>query len=179
MNSLVSIDSCPGLNRRIERRVALARAAVLWERAWPLLWPALGIAGSLPARRPRLLAARSPVQRARVATLDPRIAPPGFPGEPPLDLPRGTSNKTVALPAASVVALRVHGGRTAPQLTLVPRPSHAPSFSGQNEDYAANGKLARDENVNVIAGGATLGSWHIKAIPDEPPSIAFAQPPSR
>src|SRR5437763_13720194 len=49
MNSLVSIESRPGLNRRIERRVALARAAVLWERAWPLLWPALGIAGLFSA----------------------------------------------------------------------------------------------------------------------------------
>jgi uncharacterized protein (TIGR02302 family) len=308
MNSLVSIESRPGLNRRIERRVALARAAVLWERAWPLLWPALGIAGlfsalallnvyahlpvalhalliiaalsgigyflyrnfarfrapdwrdgarrlerdsalvhrpiteredrmavgagdalaeglwrahmrALLARHDRLnfvvpraslaqedpyylryallallaigvLAAGSDAgrrlrtaftlgQAAPVATLDAWIDPPGYTGEPPIYLPRGTSNRTIAVPAGSVVALRVHGGRTAPQLTLVPRPSHAPSFSGQNEDYAANGKLARDENVSVSAGGATLGSWHIRVIPDEPPSIAFAQPPSR
>ena len=30
---------------RIERFIALARAAITWERVWPALWPASGIAG--------------------------------------------------------------------------------------------------------------------------------------
>ncbi|HEY0299717.1 MAG TPA: DUF4175 family protein, partial [Rhizomicrobium sp.] len=30
---------------RIERHILLSRAALLWERAWPALWPASGIAG--------------------------------------------------------------------------------------------------------------------------------------
>lgn len=308
MNSLVSIDSRPGLNRRIERSVALARAAVLWERVWPKAWPALGIAGlfialallnvfprlpvalhalliiatlsgigyflyrnferfrapdwrdgarrlerdsslqhrpiterddtmavgagdalaeglwrahmrALLARHDRLkfviphasLAMHDPYylryallallaigvfvagsdagrrikgafslgQAAPVATLDAWIDPPAYTGEPPLYLPRGVSTKTIAVPVGSVLALRVHGGRTTPQLTLAPRPSHAPSFSGRGEDYAVNGKIGRDENVSVIAGGATLGSWRIKSVADEPPSITFAQPPSR
>ena len=33
-------DSRPGSS---ERYVALARAAILWERVWPALWPASGI----------------------------------------------------------------------------------------------------------------------------------------
>ena len=36
----------PGLKtRRIERLVAFGRGAVAWERIWPSLWPASGIAG--------------------------------------------------------------------------------------------------------------------------------------
>ncbi|MEX2298424.1 MAG: DUF4175 family protein, partial [Dongiaceae bacterium] len=30
---------------RLGARLALARAALLWERLWPLLWPAIGIIG--------------------------------------------------------------------------------------------------------------------------------------
>jgi uncharacterized protein (TIGR02302 family) len=308
MNSLVSIDSQPGLNRRIERHVWLARAAILWERAWPKLWPVFGIAGlfaalallntfahlpvalhalviiaalggigyflyrnflwfplphwrdgarrlerdsalahrpiteredriaagagdalaeglwrahmrALLARHDRLrfviprasLAAQDPYflryallallaigvlaagsdsgrrlgaafslgQTALLATLDAWIDPPPYTGEAPIYLPHGSATKTIAVPAGSVLALRVHGGGTAPQLTLAPRPAHAPTFSGKDEDYASNGKITRDENVSVVAGGATLGSWRIKAIGDEPPSITFAQPPSR
>jgi uncharacterized protein (TIGR02302 family) len=35
----------PGSNSRTERLVAIARGAVGWERIWPALWPATGIAG--------------------------------------------------------------------------------------------------------------------------------------
>ena len=31
--------------RRLERKLALARIVTLWERAWPALWPAAGVAG--------------------------------------------------------------------------------------------------------------------------------------
>src|SRR6266481_2272872 len=34
---------------RTERYVALSRAALAWERAWPALWPASGIAGLFAA----------------------------------------------------------------------------------------------------------------------------------
>ena len=32
--------------RPLARRLFLARAALLWERAWPVVWPALGVAGA-------------------------------------------------------------------------------------------------------------------------------------
>jgi uncharacterized protein (TIGR02302 family) len=307
MSFLVSIDSRLGLNSRIERRIALARLAILWEQAWPNLWPASGIAGAflalallnlfahlpvalhallliaafagagyflyqnfaqfrvpgwnesarrlerdsaLPHRpiterddrlaagagdalaeglwrahmrallarqnrlkwivphaslaerdphhlryavllllaigvivggsdaRTRLAAAFSLGQAAPLATLDAWADPPPYTGEAPIYLPRGIASKPIAVPVGSTIALRVHG-RSPPQLTLAPRPPHAPAFAGQGEDYSANGKIARDETIGVTAGGQTLGQWLIKAIPDEAPSIAFAQPPSR
>src|SRR3982751_1183105 len=45
MSLSVSIESPAGWRRRIERRIALARAAIAWERAWPRLWPATCIIG--------------------------------------------------------------------------------------------------------------------------------------
>ena len=34
-----------GLGAALERRRLLARAAILWEAAWPRVWPALGLLG--------------------------------------------------------------------------------------------------------------------------------------
>ena len=45
-NSSDAIASRPG---SAERYVALARAAILWERIWPALWPASGIVGAFLA----------------------------------------------------------------------------------------------------------------------------------
>src|SRR5277367_5240451 len=45
-NSADTIPSRPG---SAERYVALARAAILWERIWPALWPASGIASAFVA----------------------------------------------------------------------------------------------------------------------------------
>jgi uncharacterized protein (TIGR02302 family) len=52
-------------------------------------------------------------------------------------------------------------------------------FAGTGDDYSSDQRIARDETISVLTGTQTLAEWHIKAIPDEPPSIAFAQPPSR
>ena len=49
MSLSVSIESRAGSNSRIERRIAFARAALLWERTWPRLWPATGIVGAFVA----------------------------------------------------------------------------------------------------------------------------------
>src|SRR5205814_8056273 len=49
---MISLDSTvfrPGFADRIERQIALARAAILWERVWPALWPASGIVGAFIA----------------------------------------------------------------------------------------------------------------------------------
>jgi uncharacterized protein (TIGR02302 family) len=143
-----------------------------------LLLLAIGLVVGGPEARSRLAAAFSLGPSPPLASLEAWADPPAYTGEAPIYLPRGASNKPIAVPVGSTIALRVHG-RSLPQLTLAPRPPHAPEFAGQDDDYSANGKIARDETVGVVAGGQTLGQWRIKAIPDEAPSIAFAQPPSR
>ncbi|MBV9572219.1 MAG: DUF4175 domain-containing protein [Alphaproteobacteria bacterium] len=308
MSISVSIESQTGSHRRIERRIAQARAAILWERLWPRLWPANGIAGALAtlalldvfARLPsllhallliagagavgyflwrrfqdfrapgwndgarrlerdsglthrplterndrmvagagdalaenlwrahvrarlaarnrlrwvyphaslaaedphyvryiillllvigfavagrdaqhRLLAALTPGESAPRASLEAWIDPPAYTGEAPIYLPRGSQDRPIAVPAGSMLALRVHGGRGEPQVTFAPRAEHVPAFSGQGQDYSSNAKIARDETVRVLSGAQVLASWRLKAVPDEAPSIAFAQPPGR
>src|SRR4029077_11231498 len=45
-NLLDSTASRPGGKAEpLERTIALARAALLWERLWPALWPATGVVG--------------------------------------------------------------------------------------------------------------------------------------
>src|SRR6185503_10085488 len=49
MSLSTSIESQAGSNSHIERWIAFARAALLWERTWPRLWPATGIVGAFVA----------------------------------------------------------------------------------------------------------------------------------
>ncbi|MFL6689204.1 MAG: DUF4175 domain-containing protein [Alphaproteobacteria bacterium] len=307
MSLSVSIESPAGWRRRIERRIALARAAIAWERAWPRLWPAtciigfflalalLGVFAHVPtvvhalalvgaigtaiyffwirfwdfhfptwwdgARRleqesrlfhrpitegvdrlavgngdtvaeslwrqhvcallarhdhfklviPRAsLAASDPLHLRHLvlalflaglivagpqaahrlaraflpgdagspANLDAWIDPPAYTGEAPIYLSRLGQKRAIVVPAGSQLALRVHGIRIAPQLTFAPA-SKKPVFSGNGSEYSANAKIVRNEQVSVVAGNQTLAGWHIRALPDEAPSVAFAQPLSR
>src|SRR5665213_2459975 len=53
-------EARPARRSRLERRLALAWAALAWERLWPGLWPAMGVVGvflalalfDLPSRLP-------------------------------------------------------------------------------------------------------------------------------
>jgi uncharacterized protein (TIGR02302 family) len=127
----------------------------------------------------RLEAALTPGEIAPLATLDAWVDPPAYTGEAPIYLPRGTASDVIAVPNGSVLALRIHGGRLRPQVTWAPRPANAFRFAGTGGDYSSDQKIASDEAISVVAGMRTLARWHIRAIPDEPPSIAFAQPPKR
>ncbi len=142
-----------------------------------LLLLGLAIAGT--DARSRLSAAFTPGDAAPLATLDAWIDPPAYTGEAPIYLPRAVTNNTIAVPAGSTLSLRVHGGRIRPQVTWAPRPANAPGFAESGDEYSSNQKVTRDETLRVLTGTQTLAAWHIRAIPDEAPSVAFAQPPSR
>jgi uncharacterized protein (TIGR02302 family) len=310
-NLLDSIVSRTGLKAdRSERYVALARAAIVWERVWPALWPATGIVGAyvaaallglfavipvalhslllfvavaatafalyigfrtfqlprwqeaarrverdstlahrplteaddrllvgagnlwaealwrahvkrllnglarlrvalpspgLPARDPyairygvlllliasfavaggdwnrRLALAFTPLsnQGTVAAQLDAWINPPEYTGEAPIYLQHGEI-QTVAVPVGSELAVRVHSADVLPALSLDPRPSGvAPQFRGASGEFGAGTRLNQDSVVSVREAGHLLGRWHIKTIPDNPPVIAFAEPPSK
>lgn len=127
----------------------------------------------------RLSVAFVPVegQAAASSQLDAWINPPAYTGVPPIYLQR-TTDATVAVPAGSDLVLRVHAAETLPILSMYPRPDSAlPQFQGESSEYGASAKLAADTDVSVRAQGALLGRWHIKVVPDNPPLIAFAEPP--
>jgi len=118
---------------------------------------------------------------APTASIDAWITPPSYTGWAPLYLrPARTLGAPVSVPANSVLVLRVHGGRNAPHLQLSPHPAAAMAdFAGRSGAYGASARIFSDVQARVRADGGMLAQWRIRAIPDQPPAIAFAAPPTR
>jgi uncharacterized protein (TIGR02302 family) len=137
------------------------------------------IAGSDWSRR--LAAGFTPDSNAPAssALLDTWITPPAYTGVAPIYLVR-TADKPIAVPAGSQLVMRVHEAPNRPSLTIDPTPDGGtPNFTGTSNEYGASVRLAADADVSVRDDGRALGRWHIKAVPDLPPVIAFAEPPSK
>lgn len=109
-------------------------------------------------------------------SIDAWINPPAYTGEAPIYLRHGGSS-VIAVPTGSVLSLRVHGAAYAPDLTF-DSAGNAPGFAGSNGDYGANIAIRDNAQVRVHADGRKLGTWRIRAVPDEPPVIAFAAKPT-
>jgi uncharacterized protein (TIGR02302 family) len=111
---------------------------------------------------------------AIAASLDIWITPPDYTGLPPQFL-RPENQQTIPVPIGSVLLAQVHGGSSVPRLAI----------DGDTRDFAATDKqdfqtqvtLSAGKRVEVSQGGALLGSWPIRIIPDHPPSVAFVKPP--
>jgi uncharacterized protein (TIGR02302 family) len=114
------------------------------------------------------------------ARLDAWINPPAYTGEAPVYLENAAArDETVSVPAGSKLVLRVHGAHGTPRIRFSPEPKKPAAFKGEDGEYAADVALTRTADVAVDAGGRRLGAWHIQAVPDSPPVIAFSEPPSR
>jgi uncharacterized protein (TIGR02302 family) len=129
--------------------------------------------------RSRLVAALTPDsgESASSAAIDAWINPPAYTGEAPIYLQRG-DQRTIAVPAGSELVVRVHDASAQPHFAIAPS-ADAPSFQGSDKEYGGSYRIAASGDVRVRADGRTLGDWHLQAIPDEAPVIAFAQPPSK
>jgi len=115
---------------------------------------------------------------AALGTLDAWIDPPGYTGEAPIYLHRADT-APIAVPVGSQLVVRVHGTTDSPRLAIDPEPDALPAFNGSGDEHGAQFKIAATGAVRVRAGGRTLAEWHIRAVPDSPPMIAFSAPPSR
>ena len=118
----------------------------------------------------RLWAGFNDMSAASRSTVDAWVDPPPYTGLPPVYLTPGAS---IAVPAGSVLNLRVHGAGHLPGLSL------DTGFTGGDGEYAANWRVGADAHVVVRSNGRAIGDWTIAAIPDKPPSIAFTAPPGR
>ncbi|MEI9996265.1 MAG: DUF4175 family protein [Rhizomicrobium sp.] len=156
----------PGLARRDPR--ALRFVVVL------LFLGGLALAGGDAGRR--LWAGLNDDSAAGRATLDAWIDPPAYTGMPPVYL---TPGMTLAVPAGSVLNLRAHGAGHAPGLSLDSASDGGDGFTGGRGEYAANYRIIADARVRVRSAGRAIGDWRITAIPDHPPSIAFAGAPGK
>ena len=85
----------------------------------------------------------------------------------------------IAVPAGSVLNLRVHGAGHTPGLALDRSTDSDNGFSGANGEYSAAWTVRSNAHVRVRSSGRAIGDWSLTAIPDKPPAIAFTAPPGK
>jgi uncharacterized protein (TIGR02302 family) len=128
--------------------------------------------------RDRLLRAFSPNWEgggaAPTASFDIWITPPDYTGLAPQFL-RPDTVGPVHVPTGSTLLAQIHGGRSQPKLSIDDVTNDFQAIDKQN--FRVEAVLTKGESLSVIQGGATLGTWPIEIIPDNPPVAAFAQPP--
>lgn len=156
----------PGLAKRDPRAL---RFVVLL-----LLSAAIFVAG--PDWSRRLLAAFTDSGAGAAATVDAWIDPPPYTGLAPIYL---TGGMNIAVPAGSILNLRVHGAGHTPGLSLDSLTDSDNGFSGAQGEYAATWHIVKDAHVRVRSSGRLVGDWTIVAVADKPPSIAFSAPPGK
>ena len=112
-------------------------------------------------------------------TLDAWVDPPAYTGVPPIYLAPG-DNAVIAVPAGSILNLRAHNASHAPGLSLggALGLGTPPRFAGENGEYTDTARIAADTRARVRSGGHVIGDWHIHAIADQVPVIAFDGVPS-
>src|SRR5216683_2580293 len=138
----------------------------------------LGVIDAGADWRDRVTRAFTPVldggPAAIAASFDLWLTPPEYTGLAPQFLRTGDS-ETVRVASGSSLLAQVHGGSAVPRLGI----------DGDTKDFAALDKLnfrfeATLTSGNLLTlsqGGTVLGRWPIAIIPDNPPTIGFAQPP--
>ena len=157
----------PGIPQRDVRATRAALALLLVAGAV--------VAGpeALPRSRRSLGPARPQGPSAPAPELQAWLTPPSYTGQPPLFL-RGDT-PAVAVPAGSHLTVSLTGGTGAPSL----------SFAGQTIPFAAldaqswqaERDVAQSGTLSVFRHGRAQGTWDLTAIPDAPPTVAWADPP--
>jgi uncharacterized protein (TIGR02302 family) len=108
------------------------------------------------------------------ASFDLWLTPPEYTGLAPQFL-RAGDKETVQVPTGSALLAQVHGGGAAPRLAIDGEARDFQPIDKQN--FRVEATLTRGKQLSVLQGNAVLGNWPIEIIPDNPPTIAFAQPP--
>ena len=111
---------------------------------------------------------------AIAASFDLWLTPPEYTGLAPQFLRTGDS-ETVQVASGSTLLAQVHGGSAVPRLAIDGDAGDFAALDKQNFRYEAT--LTRGKLLTLSQGGTVLGRWPIAIIPDNPPMIAFAQPP--
>jgi uncharacterized protein (TIGR02302 family) len=112
---------------------------------------------------------------AVAASFDLWVTPPDYTGLPPQFL-RAGARDPVKIATGSTVIAQVHGGDAVPRLT-VDKDTHKFDKVDQ-QNFRVGTTLTVGSRLTLSQGGTTLGTWRIEIIPDNPPTIAFAHPPS-
>jgi uncharacterized protein (TIGR02302 family) len=138
----------------------------------------------------RLMTALSPELGPAVghtpATVEVWLTPPAYTGLAPIFLRAPAADpakgeapaqaKLVKVPVGSKVLARVEGGAGVPSLVLGGRTE--PFKPVDETTYQLEDTVTAGDRLAVQQGGRAIGQWAIAIIPDLPPTIAFAAPPS-
>jgi uncharacterized protein (TIGR02302 family) len=118
-----------------------------------------------------------PGAAAAGVALDIWVTPPDYTGLPPLFLHTGTAQQPVPVPIGSTVLAQVHGGGALPELALDDKDS--PFTKIDDSNFKGGATITAGKKLAVTQGGRTLGAWAINVIPDLPPTVSFAKPPTQ
>jgi hypothetical protein len=102
------------------------------------------------------------------------LTPPEYTGLAPQFL-RAGDNGSIAVPTGSVLLAQVHGGGGVPRLAIDAEARDFQPVDKQN--FRIEATLTGGQVLTLSQGSSTLGRWPIEIVPDNPPTIAFAQPP--
>ncbi len=142
----------------------------------PWLLLAIGVAAGWHDAPTRLLRAIEPtVLAGSPGTLELWITPPQYTGLPPIlmsDRPAGTP---VTLPAGSRLAAAVQGGRGRARLFVDGRKIAFESQDATSQRLAMT--LTQGHRLVVRQGFRVLARWEVTIVPDNPPGVAFTDPP--
>ncbi len=111
---------------------------------------------------------------ALATSFDLWLTPPEYTGLAPQFL-RADDKQTVQVPTGSTLLAQVHGGGAVPRLTI---DGEARDFSPvDKQNFRTEATLTSGKSLSLSQGRTALGHWSLDVIPDNPPTIAFAQPP--
>lgn len=126
----------------------------------------------------RMVAAFTPSlsDRQTPMTLDVWLTPPDYTGLPPMVLRAGQSPEPVTAPAGSVLSATANGAGRAPVLavadvTITLRKTGQASFEAAYD-------LRNSGSVTITVDDMPDAQWQVDVLPDRPPEVAFAAPPS-
>ena len=102
------------------------------------------------------------------------ITPPAYTGMAAI-FPKAAGEGEIVVPAGSEISAQVSGGRNA---TLVLGDARTAFEEVDQANRKISATIKDSGRLAVEQSGRALGSWPIKAVPDQPPTIAFAAPPT-
>jgi len=114
---------------------------------------------------------------AASVSLDIWITPPDYTGEAPLFLQRDAAKDPIPVPTGSTVLAQVQGGSEPPRIEVGGKATDFAPVDAKN--FKGSATVTAGDKLAVTQGGRTLGSWPIRIVPDQPPTVAFVGEPKK
>ena len=132
----------------------------------------------------RLIAAINPALGSQLVllnpTLDAWITPPEYTGLPPIMIatPAGMrhDSKTIDVPEGSMLSAHLME-RDGDAPVLVTDSAKTEFSNDSHGDFGIVAALDKTASLKIRHGWQSIGAWHLNMVADQPPQIAFTEPP--